>query len=444
MTAEIPAAAPEPPQARSRLIAERVKAAKASHPVPWRGGYLRAPVVVLPQALLVYRVENGRLIGEIDEHVRRTGVDIAALAARQDEVDVQRLLHGLLVAKASDPKGPILQELERIGQQAEPLLITSDGVLINGNRRLAAMRQLLARDPEGFAAFSDVSAAVLPPDATAGDLEAVEAALQMAPETKLAYGWASRRLKMRRQRDELGLSVGAICEASRLKGPAQLERELEELALAERYLEDYCREPGRYSLVEDAEALFVGLRERLSLLPAELRAVWRAAGFAMIGGRSKISGPLDRHFPFAAPIPEHLPSWTLRRFAEERDLVQAAADTGSDERPSDQTLHDLATIFSDRSRGGELAASLYDLMERLRGEFREEHNPTRMLKLFEKLRLTMVDLEPGQLDERQRRRLRSQAAALQAQARILLGDADEPPAQSGIGSRIARLVGRRS
>jgi hypothetical protein len=224
---------------------------------------------------------------------------------------VQQLLHQLLVAEAGDPRGPILHELERQQLQTEPLLITAEGVVVNGNRRLAAMRELLHCDPERFAGFATVSAAMLPAEAVAADLEFVEAALQMAPETKLAYGWIGRRLKMRRQRDELKLPLESMCESYRVEDAAAIDREIQELALAEDYLDSYRGEPGHYSLIVDAEALFVGLRERLSLLPAPLRRLWRLAGFAMIDGRAHVQGPMDRQFPFAPPAPEHLPASAL-------------------------------------------------------------------------------------------------------------------------------------
>ncbi len=442
-SAERPSAAPIPAEDRARLIAELSSQPMARHAVPWRGGYLKAPVIVLAEGLLVYRLENGRLIAELREQSHNGGADLLASPDGQETLEVQRLLHGLLVTKAGDPQGPILQELERLGTQTEPLLITADGVVVNGNRRLASMRELLARDPARYGAFAEVAAAVLPADATSNDLEAVEAALQMAPETKLAYGWINRRLKLRRQRDELGLPVEAICEASRLAGPPQLDREIAELALAEAYLANYCAQPGRYSLVGDAERLFVGLRERLELLPEALRDLWREAAFMLIHGRAYVKGPLDRHFPFAAPVPDHLPAWAMRRLAEERELV--ATGPGRDEAAAlgPETEQDLLAAFADRSRSPVLAPALFGLTERLRAEFHEEHNPVRMLKLLEKLRQTMGDLAPEQLDEQQRRRLRSQVAAVQAQMQVLLGASEASPRRTAVGARLARFLGVR-
>ncbi|MEI9965510.1 MAG: hypothetical protein WDM92_13385 [Caulobacteraceae bacterium] len=406
---------------RRRTIAALAARQPPSQFVPYRGGYLKAPVIELPHDLLVYRVENGRLIAELAEHARAHGEDLASLGARQDSAAVQRLLHDFLAAKARDPRGPVLQELERVAQQTEPLLITEDGVLVNGNRRLAAMRALMRRDPARYAGFASVAAAVLPADADLADIESVEAALQLAPDTKLAYGWINRRLKMRRQCDELGLPVETIVASYRLAGPEQLELEIAELALAEDYLATFCGAPGRYSLVDDAELLFVGLHARLAVLPASLQRLWRLAGFAMIHGRAAIAGPFDRQFPFAPPAPEHIAVWAMRRFAEERGLL-AEGDPDAAGSLDRATRQNLETVLADPARSQEIAPALSVLMERLRSEHQDLASPLRMMRLIEKLRQTMNAVQPDRLDKTQKRRLRVEIAAIEAQAAILLGD----------------------
>jgi hypothetical protein len=150
--------------------------------------------------------------------------------AAQETPAVQEVLHGLLLRKAEDRAGPIFAELQRLGQQTEPLLALFDGLVVNGNRRLAAMRELLRRDPRRYAPFAEVAVAVLPEGTAPDEVEYVEAALQMAPETKLGYGWLDRRLKLRRQRDVLGLPTQQIMEAYRIDDAGQILRELGELA----------------------------------------------------------------------------------------------------------------------------------------------------------------------------------------------------------------------
>ncbi len=432
-TEDIPAASAPPSADRARQIAALAKGEDAGHFVPYRGGFLQAPVIAAPQELLLYRVENGRLIAELEEHVRAQGHDLAGLAADQETLPVQRLLHGFLADKAKDPKGPILQELRRLAQQTEPLLITAEGVMVNGNRRLAAMRELLTQDPDRYAGFGRVSVAVLPPDAAAADVESVEAALQLAPETKLGYGWINRRLKIRRQRDDIGVPLPVMLEAYRMDDPAQLDRELAELALAEDYLAGFAGAPGRYSLVADAEALFVGLRARLAVLDEPLRRIWRLAGFAMISGRKAVEGPMDRQFPFAEPQPTHMPVLALRRFAEEHDLVATQDDPYETTPLPGDVADSLGVIFADPNHSSELAPELFGLIERLRSEFQEQSSPTRILKLLEKIRHSIGKVQPDKLTDRQRLALRSELAAIQAQAAVLLGDAVDahPPARRG-------------
>ena len=428
---------------RAGAIAGLASDQPPSHFTPFRGGYLQIPVIRVPHELLIYRVENGRLIAELEEHVRSRGLSLDALAEREEAAEVQELLHGFLAEKAADPRGPVLQELRRQAQQTEPLLITAEGVLVNGNRRLAAMRQLLAEDPDRYAGFAEVSAAVLPADARAEDVESVEAALQLAPETKLAYGWINRRLKLRRQLQDRGLSREAIADAYRFADPGEIDRELRELALAELYLDRYLGEAGRYSQVADCEALFVGLAAQLALLPDALRPCWRMGGFCMIHGREAVAGPMDRHFPFADPAPSRMPAWALRRFAEEHDLAQGAqGESAPEEGPQDLEpgeLKQLKTLFADVGRSAGLAKALFDLMERLRAEFQEEQSPARTLKLVGKLNDALRLMQPDRLSEGQRRRLRSELAAVQAQAAVLLGKPETP----SVGLRLARLLKRR-
>lgn len=413
---------------RRRRIAESTGGAAQGHFVPFRGAYLETPVAQLPSELLLYRADNGRLMVEVAQLLREQGREWEAWYRAREERDVQELLHGLLLAKARDPRGPIFQELEGQGRQVEPLLVTTEGLVVNGNRRLAAMRELYQRDPRRYASFAEVRVAVLPSDVEPADIEFIEAALQMAPETKLSYGWIERRLKLRRQRDVLGLAVARICEAYRLEGPEQLERELAELALAEDYLENFLGEAGRYAAIADAEPLFVGLHEQLAALPPGLRARWRLAGFMLIDGRTAVQGPLERHFPFAPPVPDQLPSQALRRFAQERDLLGEAVDEG--ERLTESTSHALDHILADRRHSIANAKALFELMEGLRAEHLERRAPARVLRRIRSAREIMERLDPESLNQKQRRQLRGDLAALQEQATNLLGD-DDTAGRSG-------------
>jgi hypothetical protein len=393
--------------------------------VPLREGYRSFPVVTLPSELLVYRVDNGRLITDLHEALG-DGEALAELHRQEDQPATQQRLHDLLIAKARDPRGPILAELERQSVQTDPLLVDARGVVVNGNRRLSAMRVLVARDPERYAHLAAPLVVVLPAGLEREELEFIEVALQLAPETKLAYTWLDRRLKLREQRDSLHVSTDWILEAYRLEDEQQLMRELGELDLVEDCLSHFLGTPAGYSGVEDAEALFVALHAQLSRLNEPLRDAWKAAGFLLIAARAAMKERnFDRHFPFADAVPAHLPGTALRRLAQERGLIGAAA---ASDALSGQAREGLVSLFADARPREELAGSLLDLLQEIREIHQEGRKPQKILNRIREARRMLEGLEPDRLDPTQRKRLRGEAAALQAQIAGLLSDDDLPPA----------------
>lgn len=109
----------------------------------------------------------------------------------------------------SDPLGPAAQaaqyqilsgqegfdalkaDLKERGQQ-DPAIVTAEGVLINGNRRSAALRSLYADEKHLKAKY--VKCLILPQDATPAELLDLEAELQVARDFKKEYSWINEAL----------------------------------------------------------------------------------------------------------------------------------------------------------------------------------------------------------------------------------------------------------
>ena len=83
------------------------------------------------------------------------------------------------------------EDLENRGQR-EHAVITADGVLINGNRRAAALRSLF--EDESNLDCRYVRCLVLPSDATPAELIHLETELQVAKDFKQDYSWVNRAL----------------------------------------------------------------------------------------------------------------------------------------------------------------------------------------------------------------------------------------------------------
>jgi len=101
----------------------------------------------------------------------------------------QQAQYGILCEQ--DGFRDLKQDLESRGQQ-EPAIVTADGVLINGNRRAAALRSLYKDDDRPAARY--VQCLVLPADATPPELIDLETELQIARDFKQEYGWINEAL----------------------------------------------------------------------------------------------------------------------------------------------------------------------------------------------------------------------------------------------------------
>jgi len=95
------------------------------------------------------------------------------------------------ILKKQDGFDALKADLRERGQQ-DPAIITAEGILINGNRRSAALRSLYRED--NFLKAQYVKCLVLPQDATAEELVDLEAELQVAQDFKQDYSWINEAL----------------------------------------------------------------------------------------------------------------------------------------------------------------------------------------------------------------------------------------------------------
>jgi hypothetical protein len=122
---------------------------------------------------------------------------------------------------SSDPLGPLAQDAQfailksqqgffdlaediKERTQQEPAVVTSEGVLINGNRRAAALRYLYQEENHRDSKY--VKCYVLPEDATAAEITDLETELQIARDFWEEYSWINEamlieELYMRENRD---------------------------------------------------------------------------------------------------------------------------------------------------------------------------------------------------------------------------------------------------
>jgi hypothetical protein len=224
------------------------------------------PVIDVELGLLVYRLANYRTQTQQMGFTRAKQLPPEFFRAGQEDLSAQQAQHSILVSYAQQGSGdtiiPIYSVLQNSRLQNESLLITREGVVVNGNRRLSAMRELYAADPSAFGAFASVRAKVLPAGLTAIEIKRIETRLQMTPQTLLPYDWVNEALAIRDLR-KLGLPDADIAAEMKLTDVSLIEDALEQLGEAELYLTEYLKAPLQYEKVIPHKQQFIELNKAL-------------------------------------------------------------------------------------------------------------------------------------------------------------------------------------
>jgi len=314
------------------LIAKAVAASKEP-PYPFhefRNKRHDLPVIQLPIDLPVYRMQNFRTFSDQAEYIAKEAVASDYFQAGQEVESVQQVQHEMLAKLAergvADSVAPIVDVLKR-DKQREPLLITSNGVVVNGNRRLAAMRELYASPARDFLDFAYIDCAVLPADASMSDVLDIEASLQAKQETKLDYDWVGDAQLMK----AMVQSHGGTADVSRRlnRSEREIRNTIQALAEADIYLTEWVNSPGKYSLVrEEGRQLFKDLPKQLEDKEQGLQQASRVIAWTLFENRDRLS---ERIYNYNNAIGK-LASDVMDRVVEKLDIAVGVpkVDEGDD------------------------------------------------------------------------------------------------------------------
>lgn len=241
------------------------------------------PVIRVGIELPIYRMENFRTYTDQHEYIAKEKKPASFFAAGQEVESVQQVQHELLVRLAkkgvADSVVPVIDVLEKEGQR-EPILMAASGVVVNGNRRLAAMREL---------GMTHLNVMVLPSDATADEIVDIEASLQGRPETKLDYDWIGDG-ELINCLIGMGRTTKQVADQLH-RAEKDIKNALQALTEVDLYLKEWAHAEGEYSRVrEDAEQLFKDLPKRLEGKDMNLAQASRVIAWSLFDNREKLPG----------------------------------------------------------------------------------------------------------------------------------------------------------
>jgi hypothetical protein len=160
---------------------EGIKGAQETLTIEWRGTPRHIPVISMPIEILSYNPDTHRIRAQRSTNpVLERDLDAAPYGA-----SAQGYLHQLLMGDPSnpttvDPSFLALKEDLKEHGQSDPGIITRAGVLINGNTRQAALREIGEKN---------IRVGVLPSDAGHADIQSLELSLQLRKDHRRDYSF---------------------------------------------------------------------------------------------------------------------------------------------------------------------------------------------------------------------------------------------------------------
>ena len=212
----------------------------------------------LPTKLIFYNINNGRFKQEYISLSRKYGGDLDSRKPG-DAKKIQNLLLTLGEKDggfSADTKRT-MNDIKKKGQ-LELGIITQDGFLIDGNRRMAVINKLFEENQESKYEYIDV--AKLEQPIQDKDMWAMEAGIQLGLDPKVRYKPNNELLKL----DE-GIKLGytELEIAQLLYGdisPEEIKRKIGRLKLIKKYLKSFFNDEDNIELAEGKHEHFIELQ----------------------------------------------------------------------------------------------------------------------------------------------------------------------------------------
>lgn len=228
-------------------------------PLRYKGSTRIEIVWRIPLDYLIYNKYNGRIGSDVLSYEKQNGELNAELDA--DCAIIEKFLYESKV----DRNKTTMESLLKNGQQRYGI-VTSDGIIVDGNRRAMLLNKLYHEHEALGRSYADVEkckyflAIILPDDAEEKDIQQLETIYQMGEDDKLDYNPIEKYLKCKELK-RLGFTESQIAEFMSEK-ESQVKEWLDILALMEEYLQEYGYE-GIYTRLEKTEGPFVDLENYL-------------------------------------------------------------------------------------------------------------------------------------------------------------------------------------
>ena len=163
-------------------------------PLRYKGTTRTEIVWRIPLDYLIYNKYNGRIGSDVLSYEKQNGELNAELDSDREIIET------FLYESKVDRNKTTMESLLKIGQQRFGI-VTSDGIIVDGNSRAMLLNRLFHKQEEYGYSYAEVEksqyflAIILPDDAEEKDIQQLETIYQMGEDDKLDYNPIEKYLK---------------------------------------------------------------------------------------------------------------------------------------------------------------------------------------------------------------------------------------------------------
>jgi hypothetical protein len=265
-------------------------AAGATHRVTLQGQVRDFPIIKVRINVPKYRLENGRTSSaQVEFLAKHKDARKDLFSGDPELLDAQEAQHQLLLKLAD--KSDLRKKFEdATNKQVDPILLDSDGFVINGNRRLATWRDLFMNGGSEYKHLEWIDVVVLP-DVDDKAIDRLEAELQIEKDIKADYSWDAEANMMLAKQQRENYTNKELGDLYGMK-----ESEVTELLDMREYAAEWLASRGKqdmWSLVGGAELAFRRIVTGRSKVGGPGRQdLFKKAAFALIDNPAEVNDSL--------------------------------------------------------------------------------------------------------------------------------------------------------
>lgn len=308
---------------------------KQTDKIPWREDWIFRPIIRLPISCLMFNIDNFRTKRQQIEFLQNSNLE-RSIFDDPESSRAQESQFEILKQMLNESDEGLKSDLESHGQD-DPAIITYDGFIVNGNRRIAALRIL----GKNFA-----NCVVLPEDASKDDLYLIEQTLQVSKDFKQPYHWINELISIDFGLNDRKISADSMSKLLRIDVKNVLAKKVQK-SLVDEFLEwKGIPKSYNYKMLNDAEQAFGELEKfwRTSKLNQSQKEEAKLALFNLIDVRP----PEGRLYGYIGPLFKHFSELHEKLLREEpvdeATKIERITNTSTQEKPIDPLIKEVLSL----------------------------------------------------------------------------------------------------